>query len=88
MHENDLNTLFLGDLAKWLREHQYKIVTATYAFADPTLADPKTHSDEWPFSMHRLRSFAKNQNYPGVTVSVWEDETSIENYFNDNIRNQ
>lgn len=68
LHENDINALFVGKLARELQKRSWKIITPEEAYLDP-IAQNLT-ANVYPFNPGRIGEIAKDQGYPG---KLWHD---------------
>jgi peptidoglycan/xylan/chitin deacetylase (PgdA/CDA1 family) len=85
LHENDINALFIGDLIDHIEKNGGVIIPISHAYADD-IAAPKW--DGIPLSQRRIRALAKLKQYRGSTVSLYEEESAIEQRYHAGLADQ
>lgn len=77
LHENDLASLFIGDLVAHIRAQGWEIITPIEAYQEPLFKNqPKKLCRQG-----RLACLARESGYRGMTGHVSEDEAWLEDYF-------
>ncbi len=78
LHENDISTLFIGDLIDELRTKGWKIIAPGVSYEDPDLS---MYPDVFKHGQGRVVSKALELGYPGRISSGYENEKVLDSLY-------